>query len=261
MKKAILLIVFPLILFYLYSPYQISYSQGLAPFSYIRIKITSPLNGESIPTGNSGNNAPTIYGTSIADSNYNTIHNCRVSIIVNGIGQYQPVISTGSGGLNDYSRWMYTLAPYSIREGMNTITAKLSCINPYSTSFSTINIMGTSGLYPRNTIASPPPGPTSASPQDTHVSQTHNQKNSGHGGGPQHTHVSQTHNQKSDGPIGPITALCSKCHGGGDHGGGKDTSGGGGKDTSGGGGKDTSGGGGKDTSGGGGKDTSGGGGS
>jgi hypothetical protein len=198
LKKALLLMVFALILFYLYSPYQISYSQGLPPFSYIRIKITSPLNGERIAMGNMASNAPTIYGTSIADSNYNAIHKCHVSIIVNGVVQYQPVISTGVGGLNDYSRWMYTLTPYLIREGMNTIMAKLSCINPYSTSFSTINVEGTSGLYPYQNTTAP-------------------QNNVPGGTNPQEKGVSPMNNQQNKGPIGSETALfsCNNCGGGG----------------------------------------------
>src|SRR4051812_16920958 len=192
LKKAILLTVFTLILFYIYSPYQISYSQGLPPFSDIRIKITSPLNGERIAMGNTASNAPTIDGTSVADSNYNAIHNCHVSIIVNGVVQYQPVISMGVGGLNDYSRWMYTLTPHLIREGMNTIMAKLSCINPYSTSFSTINVEGTSGLHPyQNTTAPQNNVPGGTNPKNTDVSPMNNVPG---GTNPKNTDVSPMNN-------------------------------------------------------------------
>jgi hypothetical protein len=52
-----------------------------------------------------------------------------VSIIVNNVRPYQKVTPTGPNGINDYSSWRFVLNPdnTSVMEGLNRITAKLSC--------------------------------------------------------------------------------------------------------------------------------------
>ena len=38
--------------------------------------------------------------------------------------------TNGQGGKNDYSTWVYSLAPTLIKEGSNKVTARISCVNP-----------------------------------------------------------------------------------------------------------------------------------
>jgi hypothetical protein len=90
------------------------------------VKISSPAKGQQVPIG-----ILTISGTSTDDP----IHNCQVSVLLNGIKPYQRTNATGqsSGGevgrANDYSTWKYTFTPgYAvIKEGINKITSKISC--------------------------------------------------------------------------------------------------------------------------------------
>jgi hypothetical protein len=90
------------------------------------VNITSPQRGQQIPIGTAN---LTMSGKStdnpIADD-------CQVSVIVNEIRPYQPVIpNDGTGAKNDYSKWFFILdSDYtSIKEGTNEITAKLSCLS------------------------------------------------------------------------------------------------------------------------------------
>jgi hypothetical protein len=56
---------------------------------------------------------------------------CQVSVIVNDVKPYQPGRANGATGENnDYSKWSFILSPNytSIKEGVNEITAKLSCL-------------------------------------------------------------------------------------------------------------------------------------
>jgi hypothetical protein len=89
------------------------------------VKISSPAKGQQVPIG-----ILTISGTSTDDP----VHNCQVSVLLNGIKPYQRTIATGQsdgvgGGANDYSTWKYTFTPgYAvIKEGINKITSKISC--------------------------------------------------------------------------------------------------------------------------------------
>ena len=89
------------------------------------VKIGSPAKGQQVPIG-----ILTISGTSTDDP----VHNCQVSVLLNGIKPYQRTIPTGQnsgvgGGANDYSTWKYTFTPgYAvIKEGINKITSKISC--------------------------------------------------------------------------------------------------------------------------------------
>jgi hypothetical protein len=144
------------------------------------------LSGQPIAVSNTGTNALTIYGTSIADSNYNAIHNCRVSILLNNMLPYQTALPIGINGRDDYSKWMYSIMPFSIRSGLNTITAKLSCFTPFHTSFDSINIMGTSS-HLQGIRDHPHIGPTPVQPifRD-------------------HPHIGPTPTNINQRPIGPI---------------------------------------------------------
>jgi hypothetical protein len=89
------------------------------------VKITSPAKGQQVPIG-----ILTISGTSTDDP----VHNCQVSVLLNGIKPYQRTIATGQnsdvgGRANAYSTWKYSFTPgYAvIKEGINKITSKISC--------------------------------------------------------------------------------------------------------------------------------------
>jgi hypothetical protein len=93
--------------------------------SSLGVKISSPAKGQQVPIG-----ILTISGTSTDDP----VHNCQVSVLLNGIKPYQTTIATGQsngevGRANDYSTWKYTFTPgYAvIKEGINKITSKISC--------------------------------------------------------------------------------------------------------------------------------------
>jgi hypothetical protein len=111
-----------------------------APPPEIGVKITSPTTGQSVPAGDGGQLR--IAGTSTDDS----ISNCKVSVIVNSVKPYQPVIANGSSGSNDYSTWNYFLnSSYtSLKDSPNNkITAKLVC-GPNLTKWYSVNVTGIS---------------------------------------------------------------------------------------------------------------------
>jgi hypothetical protein len=83
-------------------------------------KITSPVEGQQIPVDIK--NVP-ILGV----SSYNSGLNCRVSLIVNDVKPYQK--ASGNTSEEDYSPWNYVLTGHytSIKQGINKLTAKLSC--------------------------------------------------------------------------------------------------------------------------------------
>jgi hypothetical protein len=90
----------------------------------IGVNITSPERGKTIPVGSS----LTVSGKS-TDDPFN--ENCEVSVIVNNVRPYQPATANGSTGQAiDYSRWFFILSHNytSIKEGINEITSKLSCL-------------------------------------------------------------------------------------------------------------------------------------
>jgi hypothetical protein len=103
-------------------------SQMLKPS--LGVKIISPTAGQSVPIGAG---ELKISGTSTINNNdpSSSIGNCYVSVIVNNIKPYQNATAAGPNGINDYSKWIYTLSPqYTIiKEGENKITGKLSCLN------------------------------------------------------------------------------------------------------------------------------------
>jgi hypothetical protein len=85
------------------------------------VHITSPPKEEAVPAGSpleiSGN----------SDDTAQT--NCKVLVIVDDKQPYQETTPTGPGGLNDYSKWSFTISPQyaEIEEGLNKITAKATC--------------------------------------------------------------------------------------------------------------------------------------
>lgn len=90
----------------------------------IGVNITSPERGKTIPV----NSSLTVSGKS-TDNPFDEI--CQVSVIVNSVRPYQPATANGSiGQASDYSKWFFILSPNytSIKEGINEITARLSCL-------------------------------------------------------------------------------------------------------------------------------------
>jgi hypothetical protein len=103
--------------------------------AYAFVKITSPVKGQKVPVGN-------ILISGVSSSNLT--NHCIVSVIINGIRPYQQVTSTGMNGPMDYSKWTFIATPESmIKEGMNKITAKYSCIPGVNfTKFYSVNVTG-----------------------------------------------------------------------------------------------------------------------
>ena len=108
------------------------------------VKITSHTLWQKVPVGEL-----TISGMS-AD---NQITNCQVYVDVNDQKPFQNATATGSGGANDYSTWtfIYTDKYYLIQEGLNELTAKLSCIDNNNsddvakvTKWYSVNVIGVS---------------------------------------------------------------------------------------------------------------------
>jgi hypothetical protein len=108
--------------------------------AYAFMKITSPVRGQNVPVGN-------ILISGVSSSN--SPNHCIVSVIINGIKPYQQVTSTGMNGPMDYSKdyfkWTFIATPKytTIKEGMNKITAKYSCLPEVNfTKFYSVNVTG-----------------------------------------------------------------------------------------------------------------------
>ncbi len=116
---------------------QITLVHGMAATTTpVLVKITYPHKGQQVGIGNN----VTLLGTSI----YNATNKCQVSIIVDNTKPYQDTLPIGQG-TDNYSEWKYKLASTytTLREGMNRVTAKLTCNNsPVSTKFYSINLTG-----------------------------------------------------------------------------------------------------------------------
>jgi hypothetical protein len=106
------------------------------------MKITSHTLWEKVPVG-----GLTISGTSTD----NAATNCQVYVDVNDQKPFQNATATGPGGANDYSRWTFTYTDkyYLIHEGLNELTAKLSCNEDDSnndaaevTKYYSVNVIG-----------------------------------------------------------------------------------------------------------------------
>src|SRR5215217_1452476 len=101
------------------------------------ITISSPEQGQQVPVGQL-----TISGTSTD----NPTTDCQVSVDVNDIKPLQNATATGPGGVNDYSTWQFTYTEdyQLIKEGVNELTSKLSCINNPAnvTKYYSVNVTG-----------------------------------------------------------------------------------------------------------------------
>jgi hypothetical protein len=112
------------------------------------VKITSPSTGQQVPAGEL-----TIKGTSTD----NPTTDCIVSVDVNDMKPMQNATATGPGGVNDFSTWdyNYTRGYHLITEGVNELTAKLSCLNnPMNvTKWNSVNVTGQVALIkPENDV-------------------------------------------------------------------------------------------------------------
>ena len=136
------------------------------------VNITSPEKGQQIPVGNNF----TVSGKSTDEP---TSNDCQVSVIVNSIKPYQPATANGTIGKNDYSRWFFVLSSNytSIKEGVNEITAKLSCLSSLSnnntTKWYSINVTGIPTAI-NNNITFPPQSSSVISPSTQDESNNNN---------------------------------------------------------------------------------------
>jgi hypothetical protein len=105
------------------------------------VKINSPKDNTSITIGN---NSLIISGRSID----NASTNCKVGVIINGLRPYQNVTASGPGGATDYSIWSFRPDPQygSIKEGVNTITARLNCITGAGSKLSSRDTVHVAGI-------------------------------------------------------------------------------------------------------------------
>jgi hypothetical protein len=136
------------------------------------VNITSPEKGQQIPVGNN----LTVSGKSTDEPASN---DCQVSVIVNSIKPYQPATANGTIGKNDYSRWFFVLSSNytAIKEGVNEITAKLSCLSSLSnnntTKWYSINVTGIPTAI-NNNITFPPQSSSVISPSTQDESNNNN---------------------------------------------------------------------------------------
>jgi hypothetical protein len=131
------------------------------------VNITSPHSGQQIPVNISD---LTISGKSTDKPDTD---DCQVSVIVNDVKPYQPATANDTlGEDNDYSRWSFILnSSYtSIKEGVNKITSKLSCLPNVAgnanniTKWYSINVTGIALAETNNSTVSIPSPPASSSP-------------------------------------------------------------------------------------------------
>jgi hypothetical protein len=119
------------------------------------IRISSHTTDQQVPVGQL-----TISGTSTD----NPTTDCQVSVDVNDIKPLQNATATGPGGVNDYSTWQYTYTEdyQLIKEGVNELTSKLSCISdPMNvTKYYSVNVTGTSATQSPGTSIAPSILPT-----------------------------------------------------------------------------------------------------
>lgn len=152
-----------------------NYSADIAIFAQIQnntlplpgVNITSPHRGQQIPVNISD---LTISGKSTDEP---STDDCQVSVIVNDIKPYQPARANGTTDENnDYSKWSFILSSNytSIKEGVNKITSKLSCLSNVAgntnniTKWYSINVTGIAIAETNNSTVSIPSPPASSSP-------------------------------------------------------------------------------------------------
>lgn len=131
------------------------------------VNITSPQRDQQIPVNISELN---ISGKS---TDKPATDDCQVSVIVNDVKPYQPAGANGTTGENnDYSKWSFILSPNytSINEGVNEVTAKLSCLPNVAgntnniTKWYSINVTGIAIAETNNSTVSIPSPPAALSP-------------------------------------------------------------------------------------------------
>src|SRR6188472_4154590 len=114
------------------------------------VRITSPTKGQPVPVGKD----LIISGTSVDNA---TASDCKVSVKVNFVSPYHDALPSGSRGINDYSKWTFTLTPAytTIKPGQNKIISKLSCAdNPSLEYKTTVNVTGiAAAMVPTTTTA------------------------------------------------------------------------------------------------------------
>ena len=107
------------------------------PSNTVGVKITSPATGQKVPVGE-------LKASGTSTDNATT--DCQVYVDVNDIKPMQNTTAAGVGGQNDYSNWTFTYTSkyHTISEGINELTAKLSCItNPANiTKYYSVNVTG-----------------------------------------------------------------------------------------------------------------------
>jgi hypothetical protein len=114
------------------------------------IKITSPVAGQQVPTGEL-----TISGISTD----NATTDCTVYADWNDQKPFQKAVATGLGGENDYSTWTFTYTQnyHLINNGTNNLTSKISCLSSPTnvTKWNSVNVIGEVGLTtPENDTSS-----------------------------------------------------------------------------------------------------------
>ena len=113
------------------------YAQVDLQSSTAGVKITSPAPSQEVPAGQLN-----VLGTSTD----NSTTDCQVLVDLNDIKPMQNTTAAGAGGQHDYSNWTFTYTSkyHLITEGVNELTAKLSCIdNPANvTKYYSVNVTG-----------------------------------------------------------------------------------------------------------------------
>src|SRR5215475_1557762 len=130
----------------------VNISEGLG------VKITSPIQGQNVTVGDLN-----ISGT----SSDNSTTDCQVYADVNDIKPFQNVTARGIGGQRDYSNWTYTYTNkyHLITEGVNELTAKLSCKDNINNALNSTQInakwysINVTGIMPKSVIESNKTGP------------------------------------------------------------------------------------------------------
>ena len=108
------------------------------------IKLISPTNGQNISTGTNLTISGLTTGTNTSSTitgDSNSGNRCYVSVIINNIKPYHNATADGPNGVDDYSKWYYTLS--TIQEGQNKLTGKLSCLMEGNINTNSINVSNT----------------------------------------------------------------------------------------------------------------------
>ena len=123
-----------------------TFSEGQSETTSIIIK--SPTNGQNISIGSNLTISGIATGTNTTSANTGNNRDgnrCYVSVIVNNIKPYQNATADGPNGVNDYSKWYYTLSTKfaAIKDGQNKLTGKLSCLRGSSINTNATNVSNT----------------------------------------------------------------------------------------------------------------------